>query len=213
MQPCRTGTLPLPFPSLPFPYPIPNSSQAKLAQFHTLKQDPTRPIHFNDSLMSNRSFRNPHLYAKLVEFVDVDERTSNFPKDIWDPDDVREEWFADRIGAAPFRSRDDSTCSCRCSFRFLARISRTVGSPTHMFSRVSKSSQRTAISRAERRQEIAYRLYDIQVGQVGATARPSSTVESIIIALQAGRQSLPEVLQRDIEGEKQMGIMLSCILS
>jgi hypothetical protein len=48
--------------------------------------------------MSNRSFRNPHLYAKLVEFVDVDERTSNFPRDIWDPQDVREEWFSGRIG-------------------------------------------------------------------------------------------------------------------
>ncbi len=48
--------------------------------------------------MSNRSFRNPHLYTKLVEFVDVDERTTNFPKDIWDPSNVRQEWFADQIG-------------------------------------------------------------------------------------------------------------------
>jgi hypothetical protein len=48
--------------------------------------------------MSNRSFRNPHLYAKLVEFVDVDERTTNFPKEIWDPHDVQEDWFADKIG-------------------------------------------------------------------------------------------------------------------
>ena len=48
--------------------------------------------------MSNRSFRNPHLYAKLVEFVDVDERTTNFPKEVWDPHDVQEDWFADRIG-------------------------------------------------------------------------------------------------------------------
>lgn len=75
-------------------------SQAKLAQFRTLKRDPANPKHFNDSLMSNRSFRNPHLYTKLVEFVDVDERTTNFPKDIWDPEDVKEEWFADRIGAS-----------------------------------------------------------------------------------------------------------------
>jgi hypothetical protein len=50
--------------------------------------------------MSNRSFRNPHLYAKLVEFVDVDERTTNFPKDMWDPDDIRPEWFADSIGTS-----------------------------------------------------------------------------------------------------------------
>jgi hypothetical protein len=48
--------------------------------------------------MSNRAFRNPHLYAKLVEFVDADERSSNFPRDLWDPNDVREEWFADKLG-------------------------------------------------------------------------------------------------------------------
>ena len=49
--------------------------------------------------MMNRSFRNPHLYAKLVEFVDVDEKATNFPRDVWDPTDMREEWFADKIGA------------------------------------------------------------------------------------------------------------------
>ncbi|KAI0051344.1 hypothetical protein FA95DRAFT_1554694 [Auriscalpium vulgare] len=47
--------------------------------------------------MSNRSFRNPHLYAKLVEFVDVDERATNFNKAVWDPMDVRGEWFADEL--------------------------------------------------------------------------------------------------------------------
>jgi hypothetical protein len=55
-------------------------------------------MHFNDSLMSNRSFRNPHLYAKLVEFVDINETATNFPKEVWDPFDVKEEWYADRIG-------------------------------------------------------------------------------------------------------------------
>jgi len=78
--------------------PCDSAVEAKLVHFHTLKNDPSDPRHFNDSLMSNRSFRNPHLYAKLVEFVDVDEKTTNFPKDIWDPNDVQEEWFADKIG-------------------------------------------------------------------------------------------------------------------
>ncbi|KAJ3873655.1 HCNGP-like protein-domain-containing protein, partial [Lentinula edodes] len=56
------------------------------------------PKHFNDTVMSNRSFRNPHLYAQLVEFVNIDERTTNFPKDIWDPDEVRDgEWDAEKI--------------------------------------------------------------------------------------------------------------------
>ena len=76
----------------------PHRIQIKLAHFSTLKHDPDNPKHFNDSLMSNRSFRNPHLYTKLVEFVDVDERLTNFPKNIWDPEDVSEDWFADKIG-------------------------------------------------------------------------------------------------------------------
>jgi hypothetical protein len=49
-----------------------------MRQFHILKSDPVAPKHFNDSLMSNRSFRNPHLFAKLVEFVDAEETNSNF---------------------------------------------------------------------------------------------------------------------------------------
>jgi len=81
----------------PTPEPCNPSIHAKLAQFSTLKRDPHDPKHFNDSLMSNRSFRNPHLYAKLVEFVDVDERVTNFPKRIWDPEDLEDGWFADEI--------------------------------------------------------------------------------------------------------------------
>lgn len=52
--------------------------------------------------MANRAFRNPHLYAKLVEFVDVNERTTNFPPALWDPTDVDPSWFADRIGTSAF---------------------------------------------------------------------------------------------------------------
>jgi hypothetical protein len=48
--------------------------------------------------MRNKAFKNPHIYSKLVEFVDIDETGSNFPKDIWDPFDLREEWYADKIG-------------------------------------------------------------------------------------------------------------------
>ncbi|TFK85474.1 HCNGP-domain-containing protein [Polyporus arcularius HHB13444] len=80
--------------------PCDESIEAKITTFLKLKRDPQNPRHFNDSLMANRAFRNPHLYAKLVEFVDVDERTTNFPKDMWDPLDVKEEWYADRIAEA-----------------------------------------------------------------------------------------------------------------
>lgn len=85
-----------------------HSSQAKVAQFLALKRDPVNPRHFNDSLMSNRSFRNPHLYATLVEFVDVDERTTNFPTNVWNPDEVEPEWYADRIGTCTLQPVFDS---------------------------------------------------------------------------------------------------------
>ena len=75
-------------------------AQAKISNFLALKRDPHNPRHFNDSLMANRAFRNPHLYTKLVEFVDVNERTTNFPKELWDPLDVKDEWYADRIGTS-----------------------------------------------------------------------------------------------------------------
>ncbi|KAF9517503.1 hypothetical protein BS47DRAFT_1290942 [Hydnum rufescens UP504] len=70
--------------------------EAKLRQFQALK---SQGKHFNDSLMSNKAFRNPHIYTKLVEFVDVDETGTKFPKHIWDPFDVRPEWYADEIAA------------------------------------------------------------------------------------------------------------------
>ncbi|KAJ7206998.1 HCNGP-like protein-domain-containing protein [Mycena haematopus] len=70
--------------------------QTKLAQFHALKTG-NPPKHFNDSLMGSRAFNNPHLYAKLVEFVDVDERTTNFPPALWDPTAVDASWYADAL--------------------------------------------------------------------------------------------------------------------
>jgi len=78
--------------------PVDPALAAKFEQFRTMKHE--KNMHFNDSLMSNRSFRNPHLYAKLVEFVDVVETHTNFPKDVWDPFDVKDEWYADSIAAA-----------------------------------------------------------------------------------------------------------------
>ncbi|KAI0349869.1 HCNGP-domain-containing protein, partial [Trametes cingulata] len=94
--------------------PCDEAIKAKITNFLTLKRDPHNPRHFNDSLMSNRAFRNPHLYAKLVEFVDVDERTTNFPKHIWDPMDVKEEWYADRIAEAQ-KARSEATAAAQSS--------------------------------------------------------------------------------------------------
>ncbi|KAH9917687.1 HCNGP-like protein-domain-containing protein [Epithele typhae] len=94
--------------------PCDEGIRTKIATFLALKRDPESPRHFNDSLMSNRNFRNPHLYAKLVEFVDVDERTTNFPTDLWDPLDIKEDWFADRIAEAQ-KARSEATSTAQRS--------------------------------------------------------------------------------------------------
>jgi len=67
---------------------------AKLAKFHDLKR---KGKHFNDTLMSNKAFRNPHIYEKLVNFVDVDEKGTNFASVIWDPFDYRPEWKTEAL--------------------------------------------------------------------------------------------------------------------
>lgn len=71
--------------------------QAKIQQFRSLKADGK---HFNDNLMANKAFRNPHMYRKLVEFVGINEKGTQFPPAIWDPHDVQREWFADSLGVS-----------------------------------------------------------------------------------------------------------------
>ncbi|KAI5118563.1 hypothetical protein M0805_005854 [Coniferiporia weirii] len=112
--------------------------EAKLAQFHVLKHDAEAPRHFNDSLMSNRAFRNPHLYAKLVEFVDVDENATNFPKGVWDPTDVEKDWYAERI--ADYQKRREEKQASSQSAGKRARIDFT--------SSVAKSVAATSSSTA-----------------------------------------------------------------
>ncbi|PKI84764.1 hypothetical protein MVES1_000991 [Malassezia vespertilionis] len=66
---------------------------AKLATFHTLKQQGT---HFNATLAKNRAFHNPHIYEKLVKWAELDEHGSNYvaiakargDAPPWDPKDV-----------------------------------------------------------------------------------------------------------------------------
>ncbi|PAV18378.1 HCNGP-domain-containing [Pyrrhoderma noxium] len=83
----------------------------KLVKFSQLKRSEPNPKHFNDSLMSNRAFRNPHLYAQLVEFVDIDERGSNFPTDVWDPFELEQEWFADSIAGQQKKREETRTAN------------------------------------------------------------------------------------------------------
>ncbi|KAI5451585.1 hypothetical protein NCC49_001570 [Naganishia albida] len=55
--------------------------QAKVSNFLKLKIEQDR--HINTTLLSSTAFANPHIYSKLVEFVDIDERGSAFPGGGW----------------------------------------------------------------------------------------------------------------------------------
>lgn len=51
----------------------------------------------NDHLQRNKAFRNPRIYAKLVEFAEVDEIGSNFDKKDFDPHGFPKEMYIDGI--------------------------------------------------------------------------------------------------------------------
>lgn len=56
--------------------------QAKVGGLQAMLE---RGIQFNERLQANQSFRNPHIYDRLVEFLDLDEFGTNFPKTWYDP--------------------------------------------------------------------------------------------------------------------------------
>lgn len=134
--------------------------QAKLANFHHLAQ--TRGLHFNDSLASSKAFRNPRIYAKLVDFVDVVETGSNWDKDVWDPHGLPPDSSAARIGeSSPGRG---------------ARVPREADLGLHGWrwgSATAARPDRGSAGRAERRLEILDRIRFVLTleGVIGTEAR------------------------------------------
>ncbi|KAF9157255.1 hypothetical protein DFQ26_008935 [Actinomortierella ambigua] len=80
--------------------------QAKIENFYNIKL--TRGIHFNQSLMKNKNFRNPHIYQSLVQLVDLDETGSNFEQSLefFDYKGYPPESFAAGLAAAQDRAQE-----------------------------------------------------------------------------------------------------------
>ncbi|KAF8580935.1 hypothetical protein K439DRAFT_1619416 [Ramaria rubella] len=118
------------------------------------RSDP--PKHFNDSLMSNRTFRNPHLYAKLVEFVDVDEKGTNFPKGYWDMDDL-DGWNAEKIDPSV-----DAHGPCLCLhvhlhfLTFPPRAAHAYAKTPKASAQKTRSEQQAAAQTPGKRNQIAF---------------------------------------------------------
>ena len=88
--------------------------QAKLAQFYDLSR--TRGLYFNDSLLASKAFRNPRIYAKLVDFVDVENESATcWDKEVWDPRGLGPNATAARIGERTLRIQLGALCCSRCA--------------------------------------------------------------------------------------------------
>lgn len=128
---------------------------AKVAKFLALKKQGT---HFNDILMRNKSFNNPHIYAKLVDFVDVDETGTNFPKNMWDPHDVQPEWYAEELATAQKKRSTEVAAAqapgkrSRIAFSASAASSTSGMHPSALESREKSNSSRHADKHSSNRQ-------------------------------------------------------------
>ncbi|KAG0378700.1 hypothetical protein BGX24_003039 [Mortierella sp. AD032] len=73
--------------------------QTKIEHFYTVKR--TRGMHFNESLMKNKNFRNPRIYQTLVEAAGLNEIGTNFPKsEFFDIEDYGPASYATGIAEA-----------------------------------------------------------------------------------------------------------------
>lgn len=102
--------------------------EAKLSRFHQLKAQAT-PVHFNQSLTNNRSFRNPHIHDKLVAFIGIDERKWGQQCDAWK--------FASSETWAGRPSLDECGSSLSSTVDFLASRQREFSEEKHRRSRDS----------------------------------------------------------------------------
>ncbi|KAJ1655583.1 SAP30-binding protein [Dispira simplex] len=68
--------------------------QTKFSQWHELMQ---QGASFNSQLLHNKKYRNPHIYAKLIEFLDLDETGSNFPTSFFDPKAFTRQAYAEEL--------------------------------------------------------------------------------------------------------------------
>jgi hypothetical protein len=69
--------------------------QAKMEKWTELRRNGTS---FNGALMNNKGFRNPSIMNKLIEFLELDEYGSNYPKEEYDPRGFPPESFLEELG-------------------------------------------------------------------------------------------------------------------
>ncbi|KAI8910502.1 HCNGP-like protein-domain-containing protein [Entophlyctis helioformis] len=77
--------------------PTPASLADRLGRFRDLR---SRGVYLNDRLVHTHAFRNPAIMSKLIEYLQLDEAGSNFPKATFDPAGLPAEAFYDELAKA-----------------------------------------------------------------------------------------------------------------
>ncbi|KAJ2682602.1 hypothetical protein IWW39_005925 [Coemansia spiralis] len=72
----------------------PAELQAKFAQWYDLKQ---QGANFNETLMRNKTFRNPNIYQWLVDHLGLEEAGSNMPLEGFSPAELREDFTPEAL--------------------------------------------------------------------------------------------------------------------
>ncbi|KAJ1977908.1 hypothetical protein H4R34_003404 [Dimargaris verticillata] len=81
--------------------------QARFNQWQAMMAD---GADFNTQLFGNKSFRNPHLCAKFIEFLELDEFGSNFSTTVFDPHALsRAQYLEDMAQANHHKAAADRT--------------------------------------------------------------------------------------------------------
>lgn len=113
----------------------------KITRYKTLRE---QGIYFNDNLINSKSYRNPNIYAKLVEFLNVKETSTNFDLTFWDPLGFPANAYADSLREQQKSYSDEKQRSQsngkRSNIEF-ERSNSTTASSSHSISHRYQSSE------------------------------------------------------------------------
>ncbi|KAI7879906.1 HCNGP-domain-containing protein [Lichtheimia hyalospora FSU 10163] len=139
-----------------------------ITHFQTLHKSGHR---LNEHLQSNKAFRNPRIYAKLVEFIDLDEIGSNFDKETFDPHGFPKEAYIDGLLEAQRQYAEEKAAAQqnRTNISFVSSTS-TGSSATGTSNPAQSAALSAAMANAAK---VANRI--TQQGQATTSKRESSS--------------------------------------
>ncbi|KAH9451040.1 hypothetical protein MJO28_009482 [Puccinia striiformis f. sp. tritici] len=80
--------------------PLPDLDPDLIKKIDRFKSLQEQGIYFNDNLIASKSYRNPNIHPKLVEFLNVNQNSTNFDLKYWNPLGFPKDAYSDSIRLA-----------------------------------------------------------------------------------------------------------------